>query len=534
VTFDSQDFLLFDVQTTGTNPETSAILEVGWGIYRAALDPETIPWHVHLVSLEDKTLLTARIQRLTGLTEKAWVQETSIDLQTLREQLREFLAQHPDIPILLHYARFKKPFLMKVLDLEINSFGLEHHVICTYELAKLRFPALKSYSLRAVAGYAGFSLGDKKRSRDHLTATAFVWQHMAKPKDSDSTCGSTLPLQSKTIRSKRLALPSQPGVYYFLDRVGRILYIGKAANLHHRLNSYFRGQKTKGSRLNEMLTRAVDFTIRIVGSELEALLLESDEVKRWDPPYNRLLKSEGRLLHAFRLNAHLRQPVSWGEATWGPLPQLASLQWLLQLIGEGPPGGVLAWTWVYDVFNEACLKEGLRLLFGTDEPHIDQFHALSRSLWEEWRQRAEEEPEADEENVQESPLEVKEATPERASAFIQQTLLGVVRQIHRARWILRLMECSIEWKPRDRQPFSLQIFAGKPLWTLEQNGEFTSPAWEKSREERLLNLDIATYDRLAIVLSELRQGVRRGDEVRLHLRSRLVLNEVHLQKWVQY
>lgn len=83
-------------------------------------------------------------------------------------------------------------------------------------------------------------------------------------------------------------LPNAPGVYFFRDKNGDILYIGKAASLSHRVASYFLPDliKSRGLRLVTMVTIADHVTYKETGSVLEALLLESILIKEHNPPYN--------------------------------------------------------------------------------------------------------------------------------------------------------------------------------------------------------------------------------------------------------
>jgi DNA polymerase-3 subunit epsilon len=544
VPFFAQKFILFDVQTTGTNPETSDIIEAGWGLYHAGADPEQVDWQVRLVTLRDEANLSRRIQKLTGLDPAIWKHEPSISYETLSAELRDFLQAHEGLPILVHYARFKRPFLLKALtdasteDLDGFWKKIEERIACTYELARRMLPHLKSYSLRAVAGYAGYSLGDRKRSHDHLQATAHIWRYMVTEGASSAPSATTLPLQDPAIRKKRLALPDAPGVYYFMDQAQRILYVGKASSLKHRLNSYFRGQKTKGSRLNEMLTRAVDFQYRVLSTELEALLLESDEIKRLNPPYNRLLKTDERQVKHLRLKDWLlpsdqfpNAPL-WAYQLWGPLLSLWNFQWLLSISGAKVTSDAKpAQRWLDSWLDADVIEEGKILLFGGARPSAEAWQLYAQNLWKTWlleRQRAAEEEAEDELEEEEAEEPETAATPEQAAAFIQHTLLHALRQLHRARWLLRLMDCTIHWEFRGRveeKNYQLIMRAGVPVMTAGSPENMEPESWRRTRAERLQSIDLPTHDRLTILYSELRKGLRRGDGIRLCLRSGLVLDQ---------
>jgi DNA polymerase-3 subunit epsilon len=84
-----------------------------------------------------------------------------------------------------------------------------------------------------------------------------------------------------------------------LNAKGEILYVGKATSLKSRVNSYFRGQRNKDPRKLEMLTQTHNIAHIECGSALEAALLETDEIKKHDPPYNYSLKRKQRQLAFF-------------------------------------------------------------------------------------------------------------------------------------------------------------------------------------------------------------------------------------------
>jgi excinuclease ABC subunit C len=86
-------------------------------------------------------------------------------------------------------------------------------------------------------------------------------------------------------------LPSQPGVYWFLDEKNNVLYVGKAKNLKNRLASYTRTAALT-SRIKEMTLTAQQLKFQVLESELEALLVEAELIRLHQPPYNVLLKDD--------------------------------------------------------------------------------------------------------------------------------------------------------------------------------------------------------------------------------------------------
>jgi len=87
-------------------------------------------------------------------------------------------------------------------------------------------------------------------------------------------------------------LPASPGVYLFKDAEDNILYVGKAANLRHRVSSYFGGGQKLTPKLRRMVSRVSDLDYFVTGSEQEALILELNLIKRHHPTYNVRLKDD--------------------------------------------------------------------------------------------------------------------------------------------------------------------------------------------------------------------------------------------------
>ena len=87
-------------------------------------------------------------------------------------------------------------------------------------------------------------------------------------------------------------LPASPGVYLFKDAEGNILYVGKAANLHHRVSSYFGAGQKLMPKLRRMVSKVADLDYFVTTSEQEALILELNLIKRHHPRYNVRLKDD--------------------------------------------------------------------------------------------------------------------------------------------------------------------------------------------------------------------------------------------------
>jgi excinuclease ABC subunit C len=85
-------------------------------------------------------------------------------------------------------------------------------------------------------------------------------------------------------------IPSDPGIYRFVDGEGVILYVGKAKNLRNRLNSYFGEKKYQLAKTKVLVRHADHIEFMIVETEHDALLLENTLIKKHQPRYNVMLK----------------------------------------------------------------------------------------------------------------------------------------------------------------------------------------------------------------------------------------------------
>jgi excinuclease ABC subunit C len=97
---------------------------------------------------------------------------------------------------------------------------------------------------------------------------------------------------SDPLQEKIYGLPARPGVYQFLDKDRNMLYVGKAKNLKKRVSSYFNRVRYENHRLQLLVKRIEDIQYIVVGSEPDALLLENNLIKKYQPKYNVQLKDD--------------------------------------------------------------------------------------------------------------------------------------------------------------------------------------------------------------------------------------------------
>ena len=97
---------------------------------------------------------------------------------------------------------------------------------------------------------------------------------------------------SEEIKKQVKLMPKLPGCYQYFDATGEIIYIGKAKNLYNRVSSYFIGDKKDSPKLQVMVPQIQKIECIVVNSEVEALILENELIKKHKPKYNILLKDD--------------------------------------------------------------------------------------------------------------------------------------------------------------------------------------------------------------------------------------------------
>lgn len=173
------------------------------------------------------------------------------------------------------------------------GFGFKRKTLCTVELSKQLIPDQPSYSLGKLTRSLGIPVSDRHRANGDAMATVKLFK-MLLSKDLDKYIIKNS--VKKAVTERRLnpnhkaiieALPPETGVYYIHDESGRIIYIGKSKNIKHRINQHLTETNTKSKKIQLQIASV---TYEKTGSELVALLKESEEIKRNKPLFNRALR----------------------------------------------------------------------------------------------------------------------------------------------------------------------------------------------------------------------------------------------------
>src|ERR1043165_1229707 len=292
------EYAITDIETTGGHASSNGITEICICIYDGARVVER--YHT-LVKPEGN--IPYYISGLTGITDKMVANAPSFHIIAPRVfsllQGRVFVA---------HSVNFDYSFIKK--QLSDCGYDLQCKKLCSLRLSRALFPGLKSYGLANICGYHGIEIKDRHRATGDADATVLLFERILAA-DNVGLIDKSLKKASKETtlppnldRKEFDALPHTPGVYYFTDRKGKVVYVGKAKSLKKRVNSHFSNNSASAQKQNFM--REV-FHIKFVVCESEeaAFELETKEIKKLWPKFNRAQK---RFVPLFGIVNYYDQP----------------------------------------------------------------------------------------------------------------------------------------------------------------------------------------------------------------------------------
>lgn len=144
---------------------------------------------------------------------------------------------------------------------------------------------------------------------------------------------------NNTLKAKLAELPTKPGVYFHKDKSDEIIYVGKAANLRNRVRQYFQASRGRDPKTEALVEEIADTDWMVVESELDALFLEAEMVRRYMPRYNILLRDDKSMVY-IRIDINsdyptvttTRRPLDDGARYFGPYLSVHSVRKALKLL----------------------------------------------------------------------------------------------------------------------------------------------------------------------------------------------------------
>ncbi|NCI46622.1 exonuclease domain-containing protein [Sediminibacterium soli] len=214
-----------------------------------------------------------------------------------------------------------------------SGFTLQTPKLCTIRLSRKVFPGFRKYGLGHLCRELDITIENRHRAGGDALATTKVLdlvlrnngfllvKEMLKKENRNQTLPSNLPEDQVKL------LPDQPGVYYFHDVKGKVIYVGKAKNLKKRVVSHFTGLDTSEKR-QEFLRKIHTITHTVCPTEFIASLLESVEIKRLWPIHNKSQKRYEQLwgIYLFEDNrGYLRLAIDKKRKYSSPVASFAML-----------------------------------------------------------------------------------------------------------------------------------------------------------------------------------------------------------------
>jgi DNA polymerase III subunit epsilon len=276
-------YAIVDIETTGGYAAASGITEISVFIH----DGTKVVKHFETL-INPQQSIPRYITALTGIDDDMVQDAPAFD--DIADVLFDLLNDHVFVA---HSVNFDYSFVKH--QLKNSGYDLTAKKLCTVRLGRKIFPGLPSYSLGNLCRSLNINIENRHRAGGDAKATVTLFEYylanngevfineMLKKSSKDQWL--PLHLDKKEIDQ----LPSKPGVYYFHNNKDKIVYVGKAINIKKRVSSHFTHNDPDRKRQN-FLRNIHKVTYRECATELEALVLESTEIKRIWPLYNRSQK----------------------------------------------------------------------------------------------------------------------------------------------------------------------------------------------------------------------------------------------------
>jgi DNA polymerase-3 subunit epsilon len=312
-------YAILDIETTGGQFNEEGITEIA--IYKYD-GHEIVDQFISLINPEIP--IQPFVVKLTGIN-NAMLRSAP----KFFEVAKRIIEITQDCIIVAHNSSFD----FRILRTEFRRLGynFEAKTLCTVELAKVLIPDQPSYSLGKLVRTLGIPMADRHRASGDALATVKLFK-MLLDKDLEKVI---LKEHIKTevingIASKLLdiieSLPSKTGTYYIHNEKGDLIYIGKSRNIKKRINQHFTGTTVKCKKIQ---TEVFTVTYNETGSELIALLKESEEIKINKPILNRAQRKsifQWALYQEFDNNGYLNLKLQKADGRKKEITSFSTLQ----------------------------------------------------------------------------------------------------------------------------------------------------------------------------------------------------------------
>lgn len=272
-------YAIVDIETTGGYAAANGITEISIHLFDG-----------NAVTEKFETLINPRqpipnyITAMTGISDKMVANAPAFE--DVAEKIHSLL--HDKI-FIAHNVNFDYSFVKS--HLKDAGYDLNSKKLCTVRLSRKIFPGFPSYSLGKLCRSLGITIHDRHRAGGDTAATVQVFQLLLQH-DKEQHIQKSLQRNSKewilppnVPKEHFEKLPYTPGVYYFHNEKGKVVYVGKANNIRYRVNSHFSNNSESRQKQNFMQhVHAISY--QTCGTELMACILESTEIKKRWPVFN--------------------------------------------------------------------------------------------------------------------------------------------------------------------------------------------------------------------------------------------------------
>ncbi len=270
-------YAIIDIETTGGQFNEEGITEIA--IYKFD-GHEIVDQFISLVNPEKP--IQPFVVKLTGIN-NAMLRSAP----KFYEVAKRIIEITQDCILVAHNASFD----YRILRTEFSRLGYDYikPTLCTVELSQKLIPGQLSYSLGKLVRALGIPVTDRHRASGDAIATVKLFKMLLDKDVKKEILISLIKAEIKKGLSPKLldiveSLPNKTGIYYIHNEKGDLIYIGKSRNIKKRINQHFTGTSGKSKKIQREVFAV---TYEETGSELIALLKESEEIKINKPIYNR-------------------------------------------------------------------------------------------------------------------------------------------------------------------------------------------------------------------------------------------------------
>jgi len=285
-------YAIVDIETTGGYAAANGIIEISIKIF----DGSAIVEEYETLVNPDQ-VIPRYIQAFTGISN-----EMVQDAPRFEEVAEKVFTYLQGNIFVAHNVNFDYSFVKS--HLEFYGYSFNARKLCTVRLARQIFPGFPSYSLGNLCHSLGIELNNRHRAGGDASATVTLFQKLVE-NDVKELITASLNRNSKeqvlppnVPKAHFDALPRTPGVYYFHDQKGKVIYVGKAKNIRSRVNSHFSNNSDSRQKQN-FLRHTFSISFHSTATELMAAILESTEIKKLWPLFNTSQKRQEDLYGIF-------------------------------------------------------------------------------------------------------------------------------------------------------------------------------------------------------------------------------------------